>query len=73
MMKIRIFGVLFLISALICGGGIDSNQAWQTVFGLAIALVCVGELYVEVTRIDSLPDRDKQHLRNKSDRRSSLK
>ena len=59
MMKIRIFGILFLISALICGGGVDSNQAWQTVLGLALALVSMGEIYVEIVYKENLPDSDK--------------
>lgn len=66
MMKIRIFGVLFLVSVLICGGGIDSNQAWQTVFGFAMALVSMGEMYVEISRVDNLPDSDKQSIRNRT-------
>lgn len=61
MMKIRIFGILFLISALICGGGIDSNQAWQTVLGLALALVSIGEIYVEIVFKENLPDSDKRN------------
>lgn len=61
MMKIRIFGVLFLISALICGGGVDSNQAWQTVLGLALALVSMGEIYVEIVFKENLPDSDKRN------------
>ena len=61
MMKIRIFGILFLISALICGGGVDSNQAWQTVLGLALALVSMGEIYVEIVYKENLPDSDKRN------------
>lgn len=59
MIKIRIFGILFLISALICGGGIDADKPWQTVLGLTLALVSMGEIYVETIYKTNLPDSDK--------------
>lgn len=50
MFRVRFFGMMFLISGLICGGGIDAGKAWQTVLGLVLCLVAAGELYCEAMK-----------------------
>lgn len=46
-MKNSIFGFLMLISALVCGGGIDSGSKVQTIVGLVMFLIFVGGILIE--------------------------
>ena len=40
-MKIKILGTLMLLSVLVCGGGVDTGSAVQTVVGLVMFILMV--------------------------------
>lgn len=47
-MKIKVFGILFFLSVLVCGGGIDSDSVMQAIIG-AIATFGFGGLMLYET------------------------
>lgn len=46
-MKIKILGTLMLLAVLVCGGGIDTGSAVQTIVGLVMFILAVGGMLVE--------------------------
>lgn len=57
-MKIKILGTVMLISVLVCGGGVDTGSAVQTIVGLLMFGLSVGGILIE--------DGKKNHTDNRN-------
>lgn len=58
-MKNKILGTLMLLSVLVCGGGIDSGSAVQTVVGLVMFILAVGGILIEYGKENHTNNRNR--------------
>lgn len=49
-MKIKVLFVLFLLSVLICGGGIDSDSVFQAILGATMTFLAGGAFVFEANK-----------------------
>lgn len=63
-MKIKILGVLFLLSVLVCGGGIDCDSMAQAIGGAIATFIFGGALVYEGNK-ETITDNFKRNFNNR--------
>lgn len=65
-MKIKFWGTVMLLSVLVCGGGIDTGSAVQTIVGLMMFGLSVGGMLVEYGKENYTNNRNRTNCNDAS-------